>query len=109
MRDDFKQRRKVLLARLQNLTRRMTSIDAQRATPKTRDGEERAIEAEGDDVLEGFCHASEAEVAAIRAALTRMDQGEYGVCTSCGEAISADRLDVLPFTALCRICAVERG
>ncbi|MBY4892482.1 TraR/DksA C4-type zinc finger protein [Rhodobacteraceae bacterium N5(2021)] len=109
MREDLTQRRKALMARLKDLTQRMSTIDAQLDTPKTRDWEDRAIESEGDEVLEGLGHASEAEVALIRAALARMDRGEYGLCTSCGEAISSDRLDVLPFTPLCRICATERG
>lgn len=109
MKDDLKQRRKALMARLQDLSRRMTSIELELDAPKARDWEDRAIEAEGDEVLEGLGHASEAEVAAIRAALTRMDRGEYGLCTSCGGAISTERLDVLPFTAVCRICAAERG
>lgn len=108
MRDDLQQRRKVLMARLHDLTERMTKIDAELDQPKTRDWEDRAVEAEGDEVLEGLGHASEAEVAAINAALKRMDRGEYGLCTSCGEAISSDRLDVLPFTPLCRICASEK-
>ncbi|GAB5445718.1 TraR/DksA family transcriptional regulator [Gymnodinialimonas sp.] len=109
MRDDFKQRRKALLARLQDLTQRMSRIDAELDVPKTRDWEDRAIESEGDEVLEGLGHASEAEVAAIQAALARMDRGEFGICTSCGEEISAERLDVLPFTPLCRDCAAERA
>ena len=109
MRDDFIKRRKVLVARLQDLTKRMTRIDAELDAPKTKDWEDRAIESEGDEVLEGLGHASEAEVALIRAALARMDNGEYGLCTSCGEEISSDRLDVLPFTPLCRGCATERA
>jgi RNA polymerase-binding transcription factor DksA len=109
MKDDFKKRRKALMARLQDLTTRMTKIDAELDKPKTRDWEDRAIEGEGDEVLEGLGHASEAEVIAIRAALARMDKGEYGLCTSCGDEISAERLDVLPFTPLCRGCAAERA
>lgn len=109
MRQDLQQRRKAMMARLQELTRRMTQIDAELDVPKTRDWEDRAVEAEGDEVLERLGHASEAEVVLIKAALARMDRGEYGLCTTCGEAISKDRLDVLPFTPICRICAVEHS
>jgi DnaK suppressor protein len=38
-------------------------------------------------------------------ALERLDQGEYGVCESCGTAIPLARLEVLPYTTLCVECA----
>jgi RNA polymerase-binding transcription factor DksA len=45
------------------------------------------------------------EIARIRAALTRMDEGEYGFCTKCGAEISQARLDLVPWTPFCRNCA----
>ena len=41
----------------------------------------------------------------IRAALQRMDEGEYGYCVKCGTEIMEERLDVLPYTPFCRDCA----
>lgn len=38
-------------------------------------------------------------------ALQRLDQGEYGICESCGVAIPIARLEVLPYTTLCVECA----
>jgi DnaK suppressor protein len=38
-------------------------------------------------------------------ALERLDQGEYGICESCGVAIPVARLEVLPYTTLCVECA----
>ena len=38
-------------------------------------------------------------------ALERLDQGEYGICESCGVAIPIARLEVLPYTTLCVECA----
>jgi RNA polymerase-binding transcription factor DksA len=46
-------------------------------------------------------HALEVVTAAIR----RLDDGTYGVCTGCGERIHADRLDAVPDAAACRDCA----
>jgi RNA polymerase-binding transcription factor DksA len=109
MRKTLKERRKVLTERLQDLTRRLSKIDAELDKPKTADWEDRAIETEGDEVLEGLGHAGEAEIALIRAALRRMDRGEYGICVTCGDEISSERLDVLPFTPHCRICAKANG
>ena len=38
-------------------------------------------------------------------ALGRLEQGEYGICESCGTAIPLARLEVLPYTTLCVECA----
>ena len=38
-------------------------------------------------------------------ALRRLDEGLYGVCESCGRSIPEERLEVLPFTAVCVDCA----
>jgi DnaK suppressor protein len=40
----------------------------------------------------------------IEAALERIDNGTFGECISCGEQISAKRLEAMPFTAYCRDC-----
>lgn len=42
----------------------------------------------------------------VMAALQRLDEGSYGVCLACGEAIDARRLEALPAAALCRSCQV---
>ncbi len=41
----------------------------------------------------------------IAAALARLDEGEYGWCTECGEAIPAARLDLDPTLPTCVSCA----
>ncbi|HBY99431.1 MAG: TraR/DksA C4-type zinc finger protein [Ardenticatenaceae bacterium] len=41
----------------------------------------------------------------IDAALAQIDAGTYGLCTSCGEPINPERLEILPFTTLCVTCA----
>jgi RNA polymerase-binding transcription factor DksA len=45
----------------------------------------------------------------IESALQRLENGSYGLCTSCHSAIEAERLDALPFTALCITCARRKG
>lgn len=37
----------------------------------------------------------------IEAALRRLDEGEYGFCVTCGDAIEADRLVLDPATPFC--------
>jgi DnaK suppressor protein len=38
-------------------------------------------------------------------ALGRLDDGDYGVCESCGQPINPQRLEALPDTRLCINCA----
>ena len=40
----------------------------------------------------------------IQEALERLDEGEYGVCESCGEKIGIARLKARPVTTLCIDC-----
>jgi len=44
----------------------------------------------------------------IEAALHRMDNGTFGLCTECDEPISPRRLDALPWTDLCLHCQEAR-
>ena len=37
----------------------------------------------------------------IDAALARIDDGTFGTCSSCGEAIGTERLEALPWATLC--------
>lgn len=47
----------------------------------------------------------------VTSALQRMDDGSYGACTTCGEPIPLERLEVLPQLAKCMSCqrAAEIG
>jgi len=47
---------------------------------------------------------NEQHLAAIDAALARIETGAYGACTSCGKPIAAERLEALPWAALCIDC-----
>lgn len=40
----------------------------------------------------------------LRTALRKIDEGTYGVCEECEEAIAPRRLDALPFAKLCVHC-----
>ncbi len=43
-------------------------------------------------------------ISKIREALERIDEGEYGICESCGVDISDKRLTARPVTTLCIDC-----
>jgi RNA polymerase-binding transcription factor DksA len=101
--------RRYLLRRLRELGVRLTEIEKELVSHDNKDWEDLAVEREEDEVLESLGEAGLEEVRMIRAALKRFDEGTYGKCVSCGEAISEDRLDVLPATPFCRHCATERA
>ena len=44
----------------------------------------------------------------VRAALTRYDQGEYGLCVDCGEEIGFGRLKARPESPFCLECQKQR-
>ncbi len=41
-------------------------------------------------------------------ALTRLQEGSYGMCADCGDEISEKRLEALPFATLCVACQSKR-
>jgi RNA polymerase-binding protein DksA len=43
-------------------------------------------------------------LAQINAALTRIEDGTYGICTNCGKAIPEERLEARPWASLCIDC-----
>lgn len=96
-----------LMHRLAALDARLHAIEAELDAPRSNDWEELAVERESDEVLESLGHSGEMEIARIRAALDRIRAGSYGICTVCGEPISTDRLDVLPETPMCKVCAAN--
>jgi RNA polymerase-binding transcription factor DksA len=95
----------ILLERLRALDARLEGIEAELEAPHSKDWDEMAVEREGEEVLERLGEQGLAEVAQIKAALARMARGDYAICTRCGDEISAERLNLLPETPLCKSCA----
>ncbi len=104
---DLKAREDQLRKQLAELEGRLQRIGTHLEKTPDPDWEDRATEAEMDEVLEGLGSAGTIEVEAIHAALRRIEDGTYGYCGRCGNEISDRRLDILPHTALCRNCAQE--
>jgi RNA polymerase-binding transcription factor DksA len=98
-------RRRQLLERKDELSRRLVKIDAELDQPHSTMFAEAAIEREGDEALEDLGAAGLQEIRMIEAALDRIEAGSYGICVACGEEISEERLNVLPATPKCRDCA----
>ena len=100
------QYRKKLLERKRFLEQSISTIDQDiRHEGMTADWSEQASERENDEVLESLGNSYARELAHIKAALLRLDDGRYFYCDECGEPIPAERLDLLPYTAHCVDCA----
>ncbi len=52
---------------------------------------------------------SRAELQRIESALRKLDEGSYGTCESCGNPIAPERLEAIPWAALCIDCARKAG
>ncbi|MCP5068381.1 MAG: TraR/DksA family transcriptional regulator [bacterium] len=97
--------RQKLEERLHKIGRRVGRIGNDLRRAQDPDSQERATEAENDEVLEGLDVAGRDELEAIEAALARLDAGTFGTCTRCGDAIDERRLEVIPHAPLCSECA----
>lgn len=98
-------RKAMLERRLAELGVRLDGIEGELLSHHDPDWEELATQREGDEVLEATALAGLAEIPLIRLALGRLADGSYGTCLRCGEPIAEARLDVLPWTPVCRRCA----
>lgn len=101
--NDFK---KKLIELKKEVTHRISAIDRDiRHEGMSADWSEQASERENDEVLESLGNSSEQELAMIKFALLRIENGTYFQCDQCGEEIPTARLELLPFTAHCVNCA----
>ncbi|MDH3230650.1 MAG: TraR/DksA family transcriptional regulator [Alphaproteobacteria bacterium] len=94
-----------LEARLRELDKRAQEIDDELSEPGDDDWTESAVESENDEVLEEIGNLAVDEIQKIRAALSKIDAGTYGICASCGRKIALKRLEALPYATTCIDCA----
>jgi RNA polymerase-binding transcription factor DksA len=97
--------REQLQARLEALEARLAEIEETLREPEEDDWQEQAAELDEDEVLGRLARAGRDEIALIRGALKRFDQGTYGKCPSCGKPIDPRRLKALPEVTNCIRCA----
>jgi DnaK suppressor protein len=60
-----------------------------------------ASETHDREVEYGLEENADEVVAEIDAALKRIDDGTYGICTACGNPIAPERLEARPWATLC--------
>lgn len=90
---------------LASIADRQHDADNGGATATTGHGEtEHLVVAEQTEQQVRLDALNRTALAEVKSALERIEQGTYGACTSCGADIPAERLEVLPATAVCVDC-----
>jgi DnaK suppressor protein len=98
--------REALVSQRQRLLSVVQTTQAQMAEKSgdLPDVSDRASEGFEDELDMGLMAIEAAQLDDIDAALRRLDEGTYGLCSDCGRAIPRKRLEVLPFVRRCLAC-----
>lgn len=67
-----------------------------------------AAEQFGHEQSQALGEQTEAALARVRSAMTRVETGTYGKCVSCGKMIDTDRLGIDPTAEYCVDCAKKK-
>ena len=90
---------------LATLQARLASIKQDVTKSHSGDSAEQAQERENDEVVDAIGNETAQSIRGIQAALARIDDGTYGVCSRCGEDIGEARLRAVPEATRCVNCA----
>ena len=91
--------------RLSDLLERTSKHLYRRDEPISADFAEQAVEVENDQVVEALDDSAKTELGEIKAALARIETGDYGICGKCGDEIVVGRLNAVPCARFCASCA----
>jgi len=108
---DIKQTRKKLNTLRAELTQRIDAINTDvhhKTEPVEKDFAEQVTQRENDEVLSALDVEAQQTIISIDAALKRIENGSYEICTLCGEKIAEERLVALPFATTCIRCAEKQ-
>jgi DnaK suppressor protein len=94
-----------LQAKKNELSGRLERITANVQRGFDADSKEMAKELEDSEVVDALGNEARNEIAKISAAMQRLDNGRYGICSACGEPIDPSRIKVYPYADECIDCA----
>ena len=98
-----------LISHKRELERRVDRIHEHAREPLDRDSSEQAAQIGNVEVVSALENEAVHEINLIDAALRRLEAGHYGICVTCGEGISPQRLEAYPASAECVDCAETRS
>jgi DnaK suppressor protein len=99
--DETKER---LIALLQDLTKRGLAHKDGLIIQGGADPLDKAQDESNRDLAASLGDGTRSLIQAISAALERIEQGEFGICERCEEAIAPKRLKAVPWATLCLGC-----
>ena len=99
---DIKEQLEQKLATLQG---RLASIKKDVTQAHSGDSAEQAQERENDEVVDAIGNETAQSIRDLQAALSRLEEGTYGLCEACGEEIAPGRLEAIPEASRCVNCA----
>ncbi|MCY4534544.1 MAG: TraR/DksA family transcriptional regulator [Bryobacterales bacterium] len=102
--------RKRLELKYEQLTETLTKTAKEsRAISETVGGDEgeEAAAASNRDFLSVQGSSRREQLILVKDALTRLDDGKFGICEECGRAVNLKRLEAVPWTRYCRDCQQE--
>lgn len=95
----------LLTQKQQELSLRIAAIEADFRKGRSADFSEQTTECENDEVLDEIHHEAKHELSLVKQAISRINDGSYGICQHCQEEINPERLAALPYTTTCINCA----
>jgi RNA polymerase-binding protein DksA len=109
MEKDFTDRmRELLVAQKRQILETLVATNADfRAIVEEMDPKDFADVASDDvdrKMIEALGSQDIKRIKAIDAALSRIQQGRYGLCSKCGKKIPSERLEAIPYAVLCIEC-----
>jgi len=73
-------------------------------TPLPESLDDQAVANENDEVVDKLDELDKVELQSVNDALKRIEQGIFGICTSCGNEIKNKRLTAVPYVENCIKC-----
>jgi RNA polymerase-binding protein DksA len=100
-----------LQGRRENLRARIRTLRSEHddVAPAPGDAMDSAKSSADLEMRTSLIDCAEQELFQIDRALARASEGEYGICSDCGESIPLARLEAVPFTAYCVDCAASHA
>ena len=75
--------------------------------PVSADFAEQANETNNDEVVDALDFEAKLEIAQVKHALQRIENGSFGSCETCDKEVQPERLDAIPYVANCIDCATK--
>ena len=103
--DQYARIRDQLIAKQNELARRLERLKENLTAGRSADSQEQAQELENAEVVDALGNEARSEISKIARALDQIKNNTYGICVDCGETIPMARLEAQPFADRCIRCA----